>query len=110
MKFWAPFALQDSADLKTLVRFVTQSVTNISQLATGNVNFQDNIQCTITDTALSSVETPVPHSLGIVPIGFLVLNVDSPGIIYAGTSPWNNKYIYLRSSVSVTAKIAVIGG
>lgn len=110
MKFWAPFALQGSPDLKALVQFVTQSVTNTSQILTGNVNFQDNVQCTLVTVLITTSETPVPHSLGIVPMGFLVLNADSPGIIYSGTSSWNDKYIYLKSTVSVTAKIAVIGG
>lgn len=110
MKFWGPFQIQDVKDISQVAQFVTQAITNLSQFMTGQVNFSDNIQCTLVDQIIKITDTPVPHTLGLVPIGFLILNSDGPGIIYAGSTDWNKNYIYLKSSVQVTAKIAVIGG
>lgn len=110
MKPWASSQLQSNADLKTLTNFVTQSVTSLTQIANGNILFADNVKCTIVEMVINTTETAVPHNLGVIPGGFIVLNQFAAGVIYSGPSPWNSKFIYLQSSVQVTAKIAVIGG
>ena len=111
MKFWAPFQIQTVRDIEDLRRFVDQGMKNISQLVTKNVNFTDNIQCTIVPcVTLGTTEIAVPHTLGTVPFGYLVLSRGSTAVVYDGSSAWNDKNIYLRATGTVGVKLAILGG
>lgn len=111
MKPWMPFQIQSVRSWEELRRFTDQSLQNLFTLMSGNVNFQDNIQCSIAESVvLSPAGTTIPHNLNKIPYGFLVLNQNASASIYGSTLPWTNTNIYLASSATVTAKIAILGG
>lgn len=112
MKVWSLPSLQSVTSWEDLRRFTSQSLTNISQILSGRVGFQDNVNCQIVDVVLGLSELAIPHTLGVVPIGYLVLKAYSTAGAYpvAGTSAWTDKVIYLQTdSANVSFKIAIIG-
>lgn len=50
----------------------------------------------------ADAETAVPHGIGEVPIGYIVLNQDKAGILYSSATAWTSTNVYLKSSVSAT--------
>lgn len=61
---------------------------------------------TVTSTADTNVS--IPHDLGRVPVGFLVVDQDKAGVFYRGAGAWTDSAIILKCSVAtVTAKIFV---
>ena len=71
-------------------------------------NIQGEFQV-ITTHATPDTETAYAHTLGAVPIGYIVLNADKAGVIYSGGSAWTATNIYLRSDVaSVTATVFLL--
>lgn len=64
---------------------------------------------TVTTNATPDTETSFSHTLGAVPVGYIVLSKDKAGVIYDGTTSWTSSAIYLRSNVaSVTAKVFLL--
>lgn len=63
----------------------------------------------ITTNATPDTEDAFAHTLGSVPVGYIVLSKDKAGHIYDGSSSWTSTNIYLRSDVaSVTALVFLI--
>lgn len=110
MKFWGPFQLQSIGTPDDLRRFVNQAITNLSQIVTNNINFQDNMNCQVVGVTLGTSEIAIKHNFNRVPFGYLVLNQDANATIYSGTTEWNANTIYLKASGTVYAKIGILGG
>lgn len=65
----------------------------------------------ITTNATPDTEDSFAHTIGSIPIGYIVVSRDKAGHIYDGSSSWTSSAIYLRSDVaSVTAKIFLLKG
>ena len=63
----------------------------------------------ITTNATPDTEDAIAHTLGSVPVGYLIVKQDKAGSIYTGTTSWTSTNIYLRSDVaSVTATIFLL--
>ena len=61
-----------------------------------------------TSHAVATTEDTVPHKLGRVPNGYIVVKQDKAGIVYDGTTAWTTTNLYLKSSVaSVTWTLMV---
>lgn len=110
MKPWMPFQIQSVTSWEELRRFCAQGFQNIYAALNRKIGFTDNIYCEIVDVELGTNEIAIPHSLGVVPIGFLVLRQDTNVVIFDGLSAWNDRNIYLRAFTTVKAKIAILGG
>ena len=82
------------------------------RLSFGNGTASENISgqfVTFTTSATPNAEFSVPHTLGATPIGWLVINKDKAGDLYAGTTAWTSTSVYLKCSVaSVTYTIFLI--
>lgn len=60
-------------------------------------------------TAGANTEVVVPHTLGEVPIGRIVLRQDKAGHIYDSTTAWTKTNIYIKCDVaSVTFKLFLV--
>jgi len=90
---------------------------NIFMVLKGKVSFGDgtaseNIKgqfLTFTTSATPNAENTIPHTLGIKPIGWLVINKDKVGDLYASATTWTSSSVFLKCSVaSVTYKIFLI--
>lgn len=111
MKFWASFQTQSIKSLDDVVRFLSQAMSNISQILTNRVSFTDNMDAQVLDIEITQSNQQITHTLGRVPIGFIVLSKTSAEEIYRGSVEWTDKHIYLSSSsiINISAKIAIIG-
>jgi len=117
-KLWGLPSVQNLEDVKQLARFVTQSISSISQALTGNLTFQDNMRCYVIDigplakSGLSwstTQPTIVNHNLGSVPLGFIVANSDGTGIVYQDPDyPSTVGRIYLRTSFTTVTNTVII--
>lgn len=111
MKPWMPFQIQSVSSWEELRRFCSQGFQNIYAALNRKISFGDNIYCEIVDVQIGPTDTTIPHSLGVVPIGFLVLQLDTNLIIFNGQTAWTDRNIYLRASLgTANAKIAILGG
>jgi len=52
--------------------------------------------------AIANSETPLAHTLSAVPQGFIVVNLDQPGILYSGGTTWTTTTVYLKSTTTTT--------
>lgn len=109
MKVWSLSGLQSVKSWEDLRRFVSQGLTNITQILSNNVGFLDNVNCQIVEVTVNTTETTIPHTLGVIPIGFIVLNSASFDYPKAGTTAWTIENIYLIANTQAIFKIAIIG-
>lgn len=71
------------------------------------INMGDNIQgqfLTYTTNATPNTEDTIPHNLGSIPIGYIVVKQNKAGSIYDSGTAWNLNNLYLKSN---TASILV---
>ena len=54
----------------------------------------------VADTGTADTEFAVAHTIGSIPIGFLVMNIDKGAVIYDSGTAWTSSNIYLKSSVA----------
>lgn len=62
-----------------------------------------------TTSATPDAENTIAHTLGAVPIGYIVLKQDKAGSLYSGTTTWTSTNIYLKSDIaSVTFTVFLL--
>lgn len=57
----------------------------------------------IADTGVADTEFSVTHTIGAIPQGFLVTNIDKGGVVYDSGTAWTSTTIYLKCSVANAA-------
>jgi hypothetical protein len=55
-----------------------------------------------TSNGVANTEDAVPHALGAIPTGYIVVNQNQSAVLYDGTTPWTKTIIYLKSSAAST--------
>lgn len=94
-----------------LFKAIQDFAKNIVTILNRGISFDDNVDCrrvTFTSSATPDAENTVPHSLGKVPIGYLIYGLDKAAIVYTGATSWSDTNIYLKVNVaSVAVKIIV---
>ena len=55
-----------------------------------------------TSNAIADTEDTISHTLGAVPIGYIVLGRDKAGVLYNGSTAWTSTSIYFKSNVAST--------
>jgi hypothetical protein len=48
----------------------------------------------------ADAEFTIEHGAGTIPLGYIVISQDKPGIIYSSATPWDESHIFLKSTVS----------
>lgn len=75
------------------------------------IKFSDNVDCvliTTTTSATPDAENTIAHTLGKLPVGYIVYSQDKSGSLYLGGTAWTSSNIYLKCNVaSVAYKIIV---
>lgn len=56
-----------------------------------------------TSNGAANTEDAVPHKLGRVPVGYIVVKQDKAGIVYDGGTSWTTANLYLKTSVASVA-------
>lgn len=54
----------------------------------------------VADTGSVNTEFSVTHTLGSVPVGYLVIRINKAGVIYDSGTTWTSSTIYLKCSVA----------
>lgn len=109
MKIWSLPGVQSVKSLEDLRRFISQALFNITQALSNGLGFRDNINCEIIELTINTTETTIPHGLGVVPIGFIVINAADFQYPKKGTTAWTTKNIYLIANTQAVFKIAILG-
>lgn len=90
---------------------INEMVRNLDTILNRGIRFQDNFDArlvTFTSSATPDTENTVAHTLGKVPVGFLVYSLDKAGVVYNGTTAFTKTNIYLKVNVAtVVVKIIV---
>lgn len=84
---------------------------NLDNLLNGGLNFNDNLetaQVSYTTHATPDTEEAKTHTLGKIPVGFFVTDIDKAAVVYRGPTAFTATTIYLKCSVaSVAVKVRV---
>lgn len=113
MKLKRPNKFRETSE--TVAEYLTVSlIRTLDDITTalGRLSFADNFksdQITVTIPA-GTVNQAIRHSLGIVPLGRLVIRSTGSGIV-DGTTEWTQDYVYLSNTggSAVTLTIILLG-
>lgn len=105
--FFSPTQLGDETRFNELVK----AIDNVSfgdatnNIKAGNI---DAVYVEFTSSATPDAENTIPHKLGRVPRGIIVVMQDKAASVYKGTTAWTSSNIYLKvNTASVTIKLLV---
>ena len=106
-------SLNEQGNPATTFRRVDQDLRNLFFFTQGRVRFGDGSEGSsenvsgsfhvVADTGSADAEFSISHSLGSVPVGFLVTNISNGGVVYDSGTAWTDTTIYLKSSASNSA-------
>lgn len=101
--------VQNLKDLEEVKRFLANALTKIIQQLNGSLEFVQNVRASSADVTFNGSVQKIPHGLGIVPQGYIVISQSASFTVYKATSPeWDSNHIFLNASGNGTAKILVI--
>lgn len=112
MQFWGNQFLQGLSSWEDLRTWTARGFTSLTQILNGKVMFSDNMFCQIVDISATTTSSnrKFEHTLGVVPIGYLVITTSSPGTdLTVGTTAWTNTAIYLSGSFPTHGTMIIIG-
>lgn len=75
---------------------------NLKALLSRGISIDDNVDCrrvSVTSHATPGTEFSVAHTLGKVPLGYIVAGQDGAGSVYDGATPNTSSTLYLKSDV-----------
>lgn len=90
-----------------LLSMLNDLVSNLANLFDRGIGFTDNMDCVsinFTSNVTPGTEDAIAHTLGRVPVGFIVTSMDQAAIVYRGATSFSATTIYLRTN---TASVAV---
>lgn len=93
-------------------RYCSINFQNIETQLNGNIEFGANIKASTTIVVFQTANTvvAVPHTLGRVPQGYVVIKQNAVGSILTSelTNPWTSTVIYLNASAAMTATLTIV--
>jgi hypothetical protein len=104
----------DKKKVKEYVRIIDSDLANLFLALQGRVRFGDETDGAegenisgmwqvVADTGTANTEFAVTHTLGSVPVGYLVTKISNAGVIYDSGTTWTTTNIYLKSSAANSA-------
>ena len=101
-----PIQLQQTNQNSSIVT----DVTNLVLAVNGNLTFNDNFAGVFVSGTVGTTSTAISHNLGSIPIGYIVVNQNSPAIIYSSGTSWSATTIYLAASTTTSGTLWLIAG
>src|SRR5262245_21029001 len=104
-------------DVRTLSLHMQQEERELRQHLNGGLGFGDGINSdnifgvwvSYTSNAVANTEDAVTHNLGLVPVGFLVMDQDKAGVFYRSGTAWTSTQIFLKCSLAtVVVKMFIL--
>lgn len=94
-----------------LLRYLNLQDENLIAIFENGIRFDENFnasEVTFTSNAVANTEDAISHTLGKVPVGFLVIGLNKGAVLYNGGTTDTAFLIHLKSTVaSTTFKILV---
>jgi len=107
---WQQWATRVTADVGKLLDTWAQWLNG--QITFGNGTDIDNISgqwIEFTSHAVGGTETAVSHTLGVVPVGFILMIPPVTGVVNKGATAWTTSTIYITVSTNAQSlKIFVL--
>lgn len=103
--------MQSVETIEELRRFVSRSLEAITGQFNGRVDFGDNVRSSTVTVLLRNEPTSVPHSLGRVPQGYIVIGQNAVGTVFRPSSalfPWTETQLFLQSSTVAEYTLLII--
>lgn len=79
---------------------------NLAAIFDRGVNFESNIDAvsvSFTSNLVPDTQDTITHTLGRVPIGFIVTSLDRAATVYASGTAFTSTQIFLRTNVASAA-------
>lgn len=84
-------------------------INNLGNIFDKGVGVQDNLdiqEVSFTSNGSANTEDAVTHSLGRVPVGYVVASQDKAGSVYVSGTTWTKTTVYVKTSgMSVALKL-----
>jgi hypothetical protein len=103
-------------DIQDVARNIDSDITAVFQAVNGNLRFGssgsgtngENIagQWVTFSTTTANTEVAVTHSMGAIPVGFIVTNINVGGVVYTSGTAWTTTKVYFKCSAA-TATITI---
>jgi len=105
-------AVQNVSNVTTvtdLARYTSITLDQIQSILNGGITFVDNFQASTISANFTAANTEfqLSHSLGRIPVGYILINASAAMIIYNGGSANTANDIFLKSSAIGTGQILV---
>lgn len=96
-------------DIETLSTYSTRLFQSIVTAVNGNLTFLENMKCRIVvvDFTAADTEVQVLHGLGIIPAGYISVWQNAAASVYATTTTWTDRSIYLKASAICQVKLLI---
>lgn len=103
---------QNLSNIETLqeyIRFASAAIGDIITEINGRLSFQENMQAQtlVVELPASGQQIGVPHGLGFVPNGYLVIKRNAAVTVYDGATENTKETIYFRSTGAGQATVLV---
>ncbi len=86
---------------------ITQALKGNLRFGNPNVNFSngENMagQFVVFTTAGANTEVNVPHTLGVIPTGYIVTGINVGGVIYSSGTAWTITSVYIKCSAATAS-------
>jgi len=112
MKVVKTYNYNENQDMKTNIRRLEQDTLQLFECLKGRIRFGGGIdgyrgenisgEFQVVTSANADTEFSVSHTLGAVPIGYIVIKVDKAGVVYDSGTTWTSTTIYLKCSEAAT--------
>lgn len=99
-----PLAILALRDVVDAISYAINGRVSMGDTAAGSrAGNIDAVYATVVSPSVANTEFPVKHQLSRIPVGFDVVMLDKPGIVYASRKDsWSMSVIYLKCSSATT--------
>ena len=98
-----PKTESDDDVVNDLILILSRFFADIRSLTDQGLGFSDNMDCRIvsyTTNATPDTEDAITHTLGKIPVGYIITYQDKAGSIYDSGTAWTEDTIYLKCSTT----------
>lgn len=107
---WAATEQEKSPWITRLTRLLTDFNINLDSILNRGIKFDDNVDCRIVSyvsNATPNTDDILAHTLGKIPVGFIVSDLDKGGVVYRGSVAFTATSVCLRNTVA-SANVKII--
>lgn len=97
------------SDVNELLRYTSIALKDMLTVINGKISLPDNCDTSLVEAQFikAASDLSIKHTLGRIPVGYIVVKQSVPMSIYDGASDATTGQISLRSSVVGTAKLLI---